>query len=299
MSTLADWQAQARLARHRGQAVAYWQGGNWSDSTLPALLLIHGFPTASWDWHRLWPSLCRRFRVLAVDLLGFGFSAKPRRYDYSITDQADVLQTVATTLAVPRWHLLAHDYGDTVAQELLARDQERAAGALALDSVCLLNGGLFPETHRATPVQKLLHSPLGPVVGRLMNEARFKRSFARVFGAHTQPSADELQDYWALVAAGEGGAGIAHLLIRYIGERRRQRARWVGALSQAPCPVRLICGASDPVSGAHMARRYQALIPNPDVVLLPEIGHYPQCEAPDQVLAAFAAFQDGLDRGRR
>ena len=55
-------------------------------------------------------------------------------------------------------------------------------------------------------------------------------------------------------------------------------------------PMRLINGPLDPVSGEHMARRYLELIPNPDVVLLPEIGHYPQVEAPDLVLQALYDF---------
>ncbi|MGL1585796.1 hypothetical protein ACSTHB_23480, partial [Vibrio parahaemolyticus] len=92
-----------------------------------------------------------------------------------------------------RFHLLAHDYGDTVAQELIARHEERAArgdDSLQLVSVVLLNGGLFPETHRATRVQKLLQTPLGPLISRLMGERSFGERFAAVFGPDTQPSAD-------------------------------------------------------------------------------------------------------------
>ena len=59
-------------------------------------------------------------------------------------------------------------------------------------------------------------------------------------------------------------------------------------------PMRLINGPVDPVSGEHMAARYHELIPNPDIVLLPGIGHYPQVEATDQVLQAFFEFQDRL-----
>jgi pimeloyl-ACP methyl ester carboxylesterase len=79
-------------------------------------------------------------------------------------------------------------------------------------------------------------------------------------------------------------------LLRYIDERRRQRTRWVGALTQTRLPLRLINGPEDPVSGAHMARRYAELVPNADIVSIPGIGHYPQVEAPDRVLRAFLEF---------
>jgi pimeloyl-ACP methyl ester carboxylesterase len=225
-------------------------------------------------------------------MLGFGFSAKPRPYAYSILEQATLHEALLAHLGVERVVVLAHDYGDTVGQELLARFLERqTAGApgLVIRGVCFLNGGLFPEAHRARFVQKLLASPLGPLLSRLANEASFRRSFAAIFGPHTQPSAAELHDFWRLVHHG-GGARIGHLLIRYIDERRRHRERWVDALRHASVPLRLIDGTDDPVSGRHMAERYRELVPAPDIVLLEGIGHYPQIEAPDAVWHAFAAF---------
>ena len=60
------------------------------------------------------------FRLIAPDLLGFGRSAKPSRHDYRIGEQADICAAVMAEAGVGRCHVLAHDYGDTVAQELLA-----------------------------------------------------------------------------------------------------------------------------------------------------------------------------------
>ena len=136
------------------------------------LLCIHGFPTASWDWHALWPGLGADYgRVLAPDLLGFGWSDKPAGHHYSVLEQADLCEALLRAQGVTRVHLLAHDLGDSVAQELLARDLERrerggAAAELRIVSAVLLNGGLFPETHRPRLVQRLLLTPLGPLLAR-------------------------------------------------------------------------------------------------------------------------------------
>jgi pimeloyl-ACP methyl ester carboxylesterase len=179
-----------------------------------------------------------------------------------------------------------------VALELLARHAERVErddDRLEIASVCLLNGGLFPETHRPTRTQRLLKSPLGFVVARLMTERRFAASFASVFGPETQPSATVLADSWRLVAFNDG-ARIAHRLIRYIDERRRHRKRWVGALRTA-VPLRVVCGAADPVSGAHMTARLRRELPGADVIDLLGIGHYPQLEAPYAVLGAYLGFR--------
>ncbi len=292
--SLDAWQAKGQNFNYRGHPLFYVDEGKADGE---ALLLIHGFPTASFDWAALWPALTRRYRCIAPDMMGFGFSAKPYRYDYSIMDQADLHEALLNKLGVDRVHVLAHDYGDTVAQELLARfndgqahlEGEGEAGVEWL-SLCLLNGGLFPETHQARFVQKLLNSPVGWLLSRLMNKRSFAKSFAAVFGEQTQPTAAEMDEFWKLVSHA-GGTRIAHKLIRYINERRQHRERWVGALQQTKIPLHVIDGAADPVSGRHMAERYCELIPDPDVLLLEGIGHYPQVEAPNLVLEGYTAFR--------
>lgn len=284
---LMEWSAQGSWYRHRGHEIFYREAGEGD-----ALVLIHGFPTASWDWQAVWTELTHRFRVIAPDMIGFGFSAKPPEYDYSINDQATLFENLLASRGITQAHVLAHDYGDTVAQELLARFSQRQAagtGGLQLRSVCFLNGGLFPETHRPRFVQRLLISPLGPMVAKLMGEAAFRRSFSAIFGPGTKPSADELQAFWKLVGTNDG-LRIFPKLIRYMEERRQYRERWVGALRDARIPLRVIDGPLDPVSGLHMVERYRQIVPNPDTVLLDGIGHYPQVEDPAGVLAAFLQF---------
>ena len=292
---LEDWRQSGNWFQHRGHMIFYREEGDG----VP-LLCIHGFPTASWDWQRVWSALTQRNRVLAPDMIGFGFSAKPRDHLYSISGQATLHEELLALCGIDRVHLLVHDYGDTVAQELLARHLERGAARIAgpdLQSVCFLNGGLFPETHRPRFIQRLLASPIGPLLGRLTTERSFRGSFAAIFGPATQPSREELRDFWQLVS-GNGGARIMHKLIGYMEERRRQRERWVGALQQTSVPLRLIDGALDPVSGRHMAERYRELVPDPDVVILAEIGHYPQVEAPEAVLEAYLEFRKRIELKR-
>lgn len=291
---LETWRQQSLSWCWREHSIAWWKDEHWSDESRPALILIHGFPTASWDWVPLWDQLAEHFRLLAIDMIGFGFSAKPPHHAYSIYDQADLICALSAQMGLEKAHILAHDYGDTVAQELLARHNGAESGALALQSVAFLNGGLFPETHLATFNQKLLHSPIGFLVSRMMSEARFNAGFSEVFGAGTKPSADELKDFWALVECNGGMKPIGHKLIRYIAERRASRARWVGALQKSKIPLRVIDGGADPVSGVHMVDRYRALVPEPDTVVLDGIGHYPQIEAPQAVLEAFMAFHQRI-----
>ena len=276
---LAQWRRRGRTLRFGPHEVFYVDEGEGD-----ALLLLHGFPTASWDWAKLWPALAARYRCIAADHLGFGWSAKPRGHAYRIAEQADLQEALLASLGVARCRILAHDYGDTIAQELLARDPSGAR----IVSACLLNGGLFPETHRAAFVQRLLASPFGGVVARLMGRGAFERNMVRIFGRATPPTREELDGFWSLLEHGDGRAALPRL-IHYMRERVEQRGRWVGALQSTRVPLRLVVGMEDPISGAHMAARYRELVPSPDVVELAGIGHYPQVEAPDAVLRAVLA----------
>ncbi|EMJ95092.1 alpha/beta hydrolase family protein [Leptospira kirschneri str. JB] len=249
------------------------------------ILLIHGFPTASFDWEKIWRPLSKNRRVIALDLLGFGFSSKPK-IDYSIFLQADIIEKLLSDKGIVETKILAHDLGDTVTQELLARFIDRKKSGkkgLKIQTITLLNGGIFPESHRPKFIQKLLHSPLGWVLSKFMNRKSFQKSFSSVFGINTKPSLEELDQFWELVSF-DGGEKIAYKLIRYMQERKINRSRWVGALLNSPIPIRMINGIEDPISGINIVKRYKELVPSADIVELSGIGHYPQVEAPDQVL---------------
>jgi len=292
MKPVAAWRKDAKELSAGGRRLAYWTA-NEQDETKPWLLLIHGYPTSSWDWTFIWDDLAAHFRLAALDMLGFGLSEKPRDIEYSIFMQADLQTALLDRLKVSGTHILAHDYGDTVAQELLARHNEGSL-AFAINSIAFLNGGLFPEQHRARPIQKLGLTPFGFLIGMLMSRDKFRLTLDRVFGPDTKASIEEINAHWELILEG-GGRHVLHKLLTYIPQRRQNRTRWVEALQKATIPLRLIDGGADPVSGAHLYRHYKQLVPNADAVLFESIGHYPQTEAPGAVADAFLEFH-GLKR---
>ena len=278
---LPEWKAKGQYFSHQGHDIFYVEEGQGE-----TLLLIHGFPTASWDWWQMWSPLVRKYHVLAIDMIGFGFSDKPKGYPYSILDQADIHEAFLKEKGVDKAFVISHDYGDTVAQELIARCEDRKKAAeegFQIEKLCFLNGGLFPETHQALLIQKLLMSPIGPLIGNMLNRKKLGKNFKNIFGPNTQPTEEELDEFWELIMHNNGKA-ITHLLIRYMAERVEHRERWVGGMQETDVPLRLINGTFDPISGGHMADRYEEIIPNADVVRLEGIGHFPLIEAPEDVL---------------
>ena len=282
---LNDWQESGKYFELDGLQVFY----HLSDKHEEVLLCLHGFPSSSFDYHKIWNDLTREFAVLSFDLIGYGFSAKPADFGYTTFDQVDVLQALLAHLEIKRVHILAHDYGNTITQELLARDAEKRLN-FSIRSICMLNGALFPETHRPILAQKILISPLGALFGKLMPDRVFKANLASVFGAATQPTESELKDFTRLFKHNDGKR-IIHRLIRYMPERARYRDRWVGALERIGQPFRMINGSADKISGAHLVERFREVVPaQKDIVELKNIGHFPQLEAPEIVLNNFFEF---------
>lgn len=283
------WSAGAHYT-FRGHALHYRVDGEG-----PPLLLLHGYPTASWGWHRMWGDLTARCRVVTLDLLGSGFSAKPLDGDYRVASLADQCEGLLRHLGIDTIDVLAHAYGVTTAQELLARHLERGGRDVPrLRSVSFINGGLFPEGMHPTRMQRLLIGPLGPWVARLAPQPYrlFRDKLVRNFGPGRAPSEDELTELWELMRFHDGQRVVPRVL-QYLRERRAGRARWVGALERADIPLQLINGAADPVVGADTPSLWRRYVPHGDLVELPaDVGHYPPLEAPRETFAAYADFRD-------
>ena len=259
------------------------------------VVCIHGFPSSSWDFEAIWEPLTSKFDTIAMDLIGLGKSSKPNQ-PLTVALQANMIERLLAAKEITAAHLLAHDLGDTVAQELLARQQE-GSNTITWHSCVLMNGGIFPETHRPLLIQKLLISPLGSILAPFMSENTFRKNMTRVFSEAHPPSKDFITETWKLIQA-DGGKKMIPRLIRYMRERVQSRERWVRPLEQKVVPLRLINGVEDPISGAHAADRFEEVVPDADVVRLPTSGHYPHLETPHEVAEAFLEFHSTLHEGQ-
>jgi pimeloyl-ACP methyl ester carboxylesterase len=253
------------------------------------LVLLHGFPTSSLDWSRVWDPLVARHRVIAVDLPGYGFSAKPADYSYSLLEQADVVELALRDHGVQRAHLVAHDMGTSVATELLAR---RAAGLLhfEVDRVVLMNGSVHAELAHLTPSQKLLRRPwLGPLFARAASATTYRLQLRRILGRQEALTDADLADQFALIRLADGHLRLP-TIIEYYDERIRFRRRWIGALEQLDRPALILWGRRDPVAVPAIAEALAAETPGARLVWMEELGHYPQLEDPGRVVTELEAF---------
>ncbi len=279
---LAQWLSSGKFFNYEGHEIFFKKQDGRKKQTI---LLIHGFPTSSWDYAPIWNALAKKYNLITADLLGYGFSAKPRKHRYTIVEQAEIIERLLKHEKIKTYHILAHDYGVSVAQELLARQLGKKSPAI---SVCFLNGGLYPEFHKPLLIQKLMLTKLGPLLARLFTKKKLKSSFDTIFGTR-KATTHELEAFWQLIEYNNGRLIVPQML-RYLIERRLHRERWVNGTENASIPVFMINGPLDPISGAHLAQAFRQRNPRAEVQSLPGVGHYPQVEAPEEVLAHYTRF---------
>jgi pimeloyl-ACP methyl ester carboxylesterase len=224
-AAVADWAARGRVLSLPGGDVWVLDQPATEEARLEPVVVLHGFPTCSFDWRPVLPGLSRRRRVVLFDFPGFGLSAKPDQR-YSLRRQADVAEAVCATLRLERIALVTHDMGDSIGGELLARDLD---GALDLEITrrVLANGSIYLDLAHLTPGQlfllelpdaRLEPRPAGPPPddGEAMRAA-----LAATFSPDSPPDPGELEAQWALIARG-GGQLLLPRTIRYIEDWRAE-----------------------------------------------------------------------------
>ncbi len=251
----------------------------------PLLLLLHGFPSSSYDWRLMLEAEGDDRALLACDFLGFGLSEKPRDHDYSLFWQADLVEELVRRHGGGRpVFVVAHDMGTSVATELMARDIE---GRLEMEMarVLLFNGSIVLERSSPTPAQRVLRSPLAPLAARLSSKRVFRHQFGSVFSAAHPLSDEEAEDQWSLICH-NGGRTLGHKLIAYMDERIEHAERWHGAIRDWPGALSLAWGMLDPVATTDVLDALRELRPGVPVTELAELGHYPQLEDPTRMKEA-------------
>ena len=270
------WQEQGRFVAINGHQHFVYDSG----SDQPALLILHDYPTCSYDYHKVIPMLEKKYRVVVHDHLGFGFSDKPLNYSYSLMEQADQALQLWHHLGIEQAVILAHDYGTSVATELLARMNRFNNIGLKVIAMVLCNGSMHIEMSKLRLMQKLLlNSIIGPWVAKLTNKRIFAKNIRNVYFNSSLVSDEEIDALWAMLTCNEGRK-ILPKITQYIKQRYEYWHRWIGALKSSELPIKIIWSKNDPVAVIEMAETLKNEIKNNELTVLNDSGHFPMLENP-------------------
>lgn len=277
--SLSAWRERGRILDVFGRRVFVVDEPAAEPEKGSPLLVLHGFPTSSHDFVHALPVLAKHRRVVLLDFLGFGLSDKHEHDSFSLIEQAEVAIDVWRQLGITSGNLLAHDYGTSVATELLAR-RERRLLPIEIESVTLCNGSMHIELADISVTQKaLLHPTAGPLVARLSGRRFFGARMRNLFGRRDSVAEETIDAMWEAIRAEDGHLCLPRIS-QYLHERRKFWHRWIGALERLDLPVYVVWGKKDPIAVSAIAEQLEREIADVRVTWLPELGHYPMLEDP-------------------
>lgn len=269
-----------------GVRVHYQEAGR---SDAAAMILIHGFASSNLVWSKVLLEFGEAgFRVIAPDLLGYGYSAKPRQLDYTIASQAKMVLSLMKQLGIDRAVLVGSSYGGAVAATI-ALDHPEVVEKL------VLVGAVTNNRPTRFMLMRLFGSPIiGDILSPLVVGSRrlLRLRMKRVYDRHS----------WVL---DERRVEARHLPLRTAGAHRaiiRTVRRWdadrvsrdAHLISQ---PTLLLWGDTDREVPLKDGKRLQQEIPHARLMVFRDCGHLPHEEYPEEFTKLVSEFLlDGLGR---
>ena len=284
----ADWQKCRDVVFHSehsrfldvdGIRVHYQEAG---DKRAPALVLIHGFASSTLVWSKVFLHLAAKgFRVIALDMLGYGYSAKPRNGEYTIAGQAKLLVRLLDQLGIPRALFVGSSYGGAVAATCALDYPERV-------EKLVLVGTVNNNRPLAYTLMRLFGSRVfGDVVSPLLIGSRrlLRRRMKQVYDAHEWVLDERRVDARHLPLR---AAGTQRAIIRTVrGWNAERISRDAHLISQ---PTLLLWGENDREIPLADGERLHAEIPGSRLIVFLKCGHLPHEEYPEAFTNVVSAF---------
>ncbi len=251
----------------------------------PAVVLVHGLGASTFSFRRNIEALAERFRVIAVDLPGFGYSTRSAP-DMSMTGQVQYLASFLEAVGISRASLVGHSMGGLIVQRFAVTYPGR------VENLVLMNSATQEVMRRAAWSSATL-APFLPLVFAVMSSARSIRrwwlSFAVYDGAFVTGE----------VMRGYGAPGQVRGHVRATQRWFVDRGKDVPFDPRAiSAPTLIVWGEADRVLRPILGYRLQRQIPNAQLLVIPKAGHWTPEEQPETVNQALLDFlAEGRESG--
>ncbi len=248
----------------------------------PTVVMTNAFPQSIRCWESLWDRLAEHFDLLAVDLAGFGMSTGPV---LGPAAQADLLVSLMDAEGIERAYLVGPDIGVPVALSLASTHPDRLLGVNVYDGPGTWPTDFAPPLHAATRwglVRWLGSRP--PMRGWLM-----KQNFGAATAAgyrHFTPSDAAIEEYRAICF----DPGKHRDSLAFLGTYARELPQIEERLPSVSVPVLITWGAEDRFVRPSNAERLHSLLPNSELTIFEDAGHFSHEDADERWLQRFLAF---------
>jgi pimeloyl-ACP methyl ester carboxylesterase len=271
------------------------------DPADPAILMIHGYPTSSFDYAPLVAELSEDHYVCALDTPGYGFSDKPMDgYDYSVFDDARLVDDYVRNVAgLDEFILFTHDKGDSVGLALLQIYQAYEEKPYLINHHFITNGNIYLPLAQLTTAQNVLLNPIsGPFVSSIISGDWFAQGLADSAFAIALPQSEI--DSYASILDYQDGMAVQHEIIKYLNERTENEVVWLETLEESDIPTTLIWGELDAIAPVAVPDYvWTTYLENREAPAtywrIPCADHYLQVDEPELIVAILqATLSDSL-----
>lgn len=258
------------------------------DPMSPAIVLLHGFPTSSYDFHLLASDLSTDHYICLLDFPGYGFSDKPLKgYAYSLRDDARLVDFfVQQIVCLQHFALLTHDRGDSVGLALLADFPAYRQQTSPITHHFLTNGNIYLPLAKLTDWQKALRDPqTSQTTAASVTTSQLATFLGQALFTPPLPPDDPETSALADVLAYGSGLAVLPATIKYLDERAHAEIGWLESLHESLIPTTLIWGIHDVVAPIRVANYVWATFLRSRAApstywVLPSANHYLQHDQP-------------------
>ncbi len=248
------------------------------------LLLLHGIPTWSYLFHEVIAPLAENYRVIAPDMIGYGYSDRRDRFDRSIEVQADVIERLLDELDIKSSHFIAHDIGGGVAMILADRTPKLVRSMVLSNSVA----------YDSWPVDEML--ALGHPRNAKMEPEQMKQLLEKAFEfglSRPERLTDEFRD--GIMAPYLEPEGIVSLVRNAASLNTNHTTPLTGRLSRMSQPTLMLWGVDDRWQPYSTAEQLVRDMPNASLHAIENCSHWVPQDAPDEFANTTLEFLSGLE----
>jgi pimeloyl-ACP methyl ester carboxylesterase len=251
-------------------------------TTKPPVLLLHGLPSQSYGWRGVMTALAEQgFRAIAPDWIGSGFSSKPDKRDFAYNPEAylKALEALIQALQIDRFSLVVQGFVGSVGLQYALRHPEQ------IERLAILNTPLTPEAKLPWKLKQLGL----PLIGEMLTQDPLLVDRTLEGGGGYRIEDADLDVYRRpFLKSSEAGRAL-FATVRNLHLPEAMTEIQTGFLSWSQ-PTIVIWGKKDPWLPLSLAQSFVNTIPNAQLSLLDEVGHYPQEDWHEKVSETLLTF---------
>ncbi|WP_445747250.1 alpha/beta hydrolase [Polaribacter sp.] len=272
---IKDWTTKHQTIKLLGQRVSF------IDTVVgeKIILVIHGYGSCSYDYHKVIDDLKLTYRMVIPDLVGFGASSKPTNYYFSIIEQAEILLNLIQKLKIKELSFIAQGFGASVLCEILSIISSGFSN-LKINNIWLLNTSLSVELSPDRQTQDAIVKYINDTFLKISSSFEmFKKYIRKNFNDEKSISDEELSVYWELLNF-DDGLKTLNFINYWIVEIQQSSTKWLDSIKKTSADIEIIWGIEKLSADNETPKRINNYLDIKKTHLLENCGKFPMLEKP-------------------